>query len=434
VIGALTIPALYSLARQMFSRPVALLAALVLATFPPHLHFSRLGLNNIADPLFGTLALAFLARGLQNNRRADYVLAGVMIGLTQYFYEGGRLLYPALVIGWMIFAPRRRVNWRYAVTGLFVAIVLALPVYFALATNQLQAASRFQNTSLSLQQWAFLFTQSGTSAAQFFAERLGYPFLIYFAMWDTSWFYGGYQPLVLFALSPFFLLGLMLMLWRIRQRAGLLLVLWVALTTLGNAVLVDNTQGPRFVVAFPALALLIALGFWQTFTLLWSRVSRWRTLVLAVIIATLSLSQAAYYFYDHVPTFLRQFAPNPNLSDILLRLPTLPANTQVHVIVPRAVWEFDLRTFKEFFRLDIQATSYFPEQLTDSVLQKLKPEMNQAFFVLPDDSATLARIRRIFTLGEAQLSPFDIPHDEQLALYFVAALTTASAQFQYTGE
>jgi 4-amino-4-deoxy-L-arabinose transferase-like glycosyltransferase len=91
VIGTLTVAALYVLGRSLFGRKTALIAAALLATFPPHLQFSRIGLNNIADPLFGTLALAFLGRGLMSNRRMDYVVGGAMLGLTHYFYEGGRL-------------------------------------------------------------------------------------------------------------------------------------------------------------------------------------------------------------------------------------------------------------------------------------------------------------------------------------------------------
>src|SRR5690606_27829994 len=104
VFGTLTVPALYLLARELFDRRTALLAALLLATFPPHIHFSRLGLNNIADPLFGVLALAFLVRGLKRGGLRDYALSGVMLGLTQYFYEGGKLLYPLLFGAWLLLA------------------------------------------------------------------------------------------------------------------------------------------------------------------------------------------------------------------------------------------------------------------------------------------------------------------------------------------
>src|SRR5262249_28925495 len=57
IVGTLGVPALYLLVKELFDHKTALLAALLLAVFPPHIQFSRIGLNNIADPLFGTLAL-----------------------------------------------------------------------------------------------------------------------------------------------------------------------------------------------------------------------------------------------------------------------------------------------------------------------------------------------------------------------------------------
>ena len=98
IVGTLGIPALYFLAKELFDRKTALLAALMPGRFPPHIQFSRIALNNIVDPLFGTLALAFLVRGLKYNRPLDYALSGAALGLTQYFYEGGRLLFPALIL------------------------------------------------------------------------------------------------------------------------------------------------------------------------------------------------------------------------------------------------------------------------------------------------------------------------------------------------
>ncbi|MFN8372556.1 MAG: glycosyltransferase family 39 protein [Anaerolineae bacterium] len=117
VLGTLTVPAVYLLGKNLFDKRVGIIAALLLATFPPHLHFSRLGLNNIADPLFGTLAMAFAARGLKEGRRGDFAWAGVMLGMSQYFYEGGRLVYPVVMGLWLVFSPPRRVQETEAETG-----------------------------------------------------------------------------------------------------------------------------------------------------------------------------------------------------------------------------------------------------------------------------------------------------------------------------
>ncbi|HRF98926.1 MAG TPA: hypothetical protein PLZ51_27135, partial [Aggregatilineales bacterium] len=90
---------------------VAFVSAVMLATLPIHIQFSRLALNNIADPLFGTLTFYFIARGFKypHKMRGNFAWAGAMLGLTQYFYEGGRFLYPALTLGWLGFLG----GWAY---------------------------------------------------------------------------------------------------------------------------------------------------------------------------------------------------------------------------------------------------------------------------------------------------------------------------------
>src|SRR5690606_22371640 len=86
IVGTLTIPATYWLCRGLFDKSSAVVVALVLASFPPHIHYSRIGMNNIAEPLFGTLALAALAHAIKTQQRGYYALAGAALGLTQYFY------------------------------------------------------------------------------------------------------------------------------------------------------------------------------------------------------------------------------------------------------------------------------------------------------------------------------------------------------------
>lgn len=100
--GTAQIVAVYWLGRAMLPRRTALLGALILATLPPHIHFSKIGINNIADPLFGLLALGYLVRGLRGGGMRHFVLAGAMLGLTHYFYEGGRLFFTPFVMLWLV--------------------------------------------------------------------------------------------------------------------------------------------------------------------------------------------------------------------------------------------------------------------------------------------------------------------------------------------
>ena len=96
----LTIPAVYVLGKRLFDHRTGLLAGALLMAFPPHIHFSRIALNNIVDPCFAVVGFIFLLDGFRTQSRRSYALAGVCFGLTQYFYEGGRIVFP--VVGGLV--------------------------------------------------------------------------------------------------------------------------------------------------------------------------------------------------------------------------------------------------------------------------------------------------------------------------------------------
>ncbi|MBM2848562.1 MAG: glycosyl transferase, family 39, partial [Anaerolineales bacterium] len=101
--GALTVGGLYWLARPMFGRGVAGVSAAMLATLNFHVHFSRIGLNNIWDGLFAVLALGMLWRGWLSGRRSYFVGAGFLVGLSHYFYTSATVV-PLMMLAWLTLA------------------------------------------------------------------------------------------------------------------------------------------------------------------------------------------------------------------------------------------------------------------------------------------------------------------------------------------
>jgi len=88
VAGALTVVALYAMVRTLFDRMTAVLAALFLTVLHFHVHFSRIGLNNIWDGLFAVLMFGALAYGWKTGKRKGFVFAGFALGLGQYSWSG----------------------------------------------------------------------------------------------------------------------------------------------------------------------------------------------------------------------------------------------------------------------------------------------------------------------------------------------------------
>ncbi len=126
--GTLTVPLFYGLVRSLWGRRTALLSALFLVTYDYHIHYSRLGANNVWDPLFAVLIFWAVDRGLAKRpgtaraplRVRPLILAGLVLGLAFYFYTGARLL-PILVVVYaaLCLAPAAArlsepIGWRVA--------------------------------------------------------------------------------------------------------------------------------------------------------------------------------------------------------------------------------------------------------------------------------------------------------------------------------
>ncbi len=419
LVGTLGVPALYLLARTLFEGKTALLAALLLATFPPHIQFSRIGLNNIVDPLFGTLTLAFLIRGLKHNRRMDFALAGVALGLTQYFYEGGRFLFPvlacatlaALVIVWPGYLRRR---WRGLLTMLVAAVMIGLPIYTTLVGLDEPLDRRFETVGVGGSYWLRV---QEFGRPQTLEEHILLPFLVYVHFPESALYYGGEQAMILPYLVPFFLLGAFTLLFYWRS-VGVIVVLWALITSMGNMLMTEAAVYARYVVAFPALVLLMAVGIRTIFWLVWPGKSRLRSGFVVVFVVALAAGQVQYYFGPHLTRYNQQLRQAYDSEDAMFRSVDFPFGTQVHVITDDSPGQPYLSGIMNYLADGIYVFSIQPALLSASYLTGLPRGVDQAFFIKPDDTATLNLLKQYFTLEGPFFSPFDVEHNRQLALYY----------------
>lgn len=427
IIGTLTIPALYGLGTALFNRRLGLMAALWLATFPPHIHFSRLGVPNIADPLFGTLGLMFIAHGWQTGRARDFALAGVMLGLTQYFYEAGRLLFPLLAIafalalviqerGFKIFSARAKTDkksvfWNLSRTAL-AGVLVGVPAHYALIAAGISPAMRFSAMNV-VGDYLTLLREQPLDLLQY---RILPPFLHYVWTPDASHlYYGGEFGLVLPYVVPFFLLGIGWAIWHWRQAGYFLLALWLFAVAFGNGFIEQNVFSSRYAVALPVLALVIALGF-RVLALMLKR----RRVIIALALV-LAASQLVYYFVFHLPLYNQQIRPFRDFAEVVPRAIYFPPDTQLHLITNDefSYWQFDV--LQAYFNLRFEFVVTKPDELTAEMLAALPRDMSHAFFVIPEDSTSIALIQAQFDVDELTFSPHNVPLDRQYGLIFVPA-------------
>ncbi len=424
ILGTLAIPAVYLLARTLFDKKTALIAALLLATFPPHVHFSRLGISEIAGPLFGTLALAFLSRAVLENHREDYAAGGAMLGMTHYFHEGGRVFYTPLALLWvlaLIIIWRPRVQPRNILIAVLTTIIVAAPIYYTLIGMGRSLAARMvdNNSALNGAYWREMF------AAGDFQRHIEYhllpAFYIYVQRVENTLFYRGNTALLLTSVIPAFLLGLFQCIWRWRMPGLMLVLMWVIAASLGNSLMVDSIGSPRYVMVFPALMLMAAVGIRYTTALLIPGRSTIQAVVVAALAILLAVIQVNYYFNEHLPLYNQQFRnnwPHPDGQDAALRSIDFPPGTQVHVISDIPPDMFFTNGMLHFFIDNIDLDTLPSNLFTPTYLSKLPKNIDHAFFIEAKDFRIEAMLNTYYYLMPPQQSPYNLPIERQFRLYY----------------
>jgi Dolichyl-phosphate-mannose-protein mannosyltransferase len=453
LLGVLTILATFGLAQELFDRKTALLAALILATFPPHLHFSRTAIIQIADPLFGTMALMFVARALHNNRRIEWAMAGVSLGLTQYFYEGARLLFPPLVLAFVLLVALRGGmvgKWRGFLTLLVVAVLVAAPVYYTLLGTHTSFSGRYDDSGLGTSYWHQL-AADGVSPTDLlhFGQHLLLPFQMFVAQPEKAAYYGGNQALILEYLVPFFLFGCFYLVWRYPAPA-FLIPLWIVATALGNGLLRDPLVASRYEEVLPALALALTAGASYLLAFFLPNVPEGDTGVFrganpvvkagvlrhalpVVAIGLISVAQVDYYFRFHLPEYAYQVRAEKAYRDgidAVGRAALLPGNTQIYLVGKPVNDQNVPRNWLSFLSRDGDPSRYFPlltlppDAVSPKFLLDLPRGVNYAFFVAPDATNAIAQIERYFPgVSAPQYSPWNLPADKEYLLFYVPSET-----------
>lgn len=430
ILGTLTIPAVYLLGRWALSRRIGLLAAFLLAIDLPHIHFSRLAMYNIADPLFGVLTIALLWRGLQTRSRSTLALAGVCLGLTGYFYEGGRLLYPALIVCWLLLYTVIQ-NFNVPKRGIGVFLVTATLVtscfYISLITQTNRTvAPQLAHQTVSSGFWTDFLVSDDVSAQlqQLFETRINPPYLHIMSQPDNSQFYYSQDvALVLPYLLPLLLIGIGVAFYH-GQRLGLAFPLWIMLTVLGNALIRQNDWTPRFVVLLPALAILIALGIDAIYQVIveqrlrFQSIRKWLQIAGVGVLALMGVLQMDYYFNSLLRAHNVLFREKVDDQDAARRAQALPPDTLVYVLPAIDIYHVDVEVRQAYERHTIPVKIIQANKF-DFANFDVSDDQSYAFFVEPDDTLTIAKLRDLFggCLSDPQGSPYNVPERYQFVLY-----------------
>jgi 4-amino-4-deoxy-L-arabinose transferase-like glycosyltransferase len=254
--GVATVIAIFFLGRALMGSVVGLIAALLLAVCPWHLHFSRIGFELITLPFFFTLGLTSLVRWSQGRRTLPQAM--VLFGLCLYTYVPAKLIVPLFLAGFACLSWRPLIKrWQETALAAALLALTATPVVLFDLYHREQSGSYFRETTVLAKPAPplELAQRVASNYAAFFSPEFLFEdsndTIVRHRVADHGELYPFFAPLLI--------LGAAVALLR-RERAMRLPLLWLALYPLAPALMNEIPSASRGFVGAPAFCLLAAIG------------------------------------------------------------------------------------------------------------------------------------------------------------------------------
>lgn len=325
--GALTVVAVFWIVRAAFDKRTAWFAAIFLSTLHFHIHFSRIALNNIWDGLWLTVGLGALWYAWNYERRNAYILAGLCLGLIQYFYTSGRILAVVMLVWLVIVGLSDRLRLKRALPDLglmaLTTIVITLPLFLFFVKFPAELVAPMNRVGILSRDWLSYTAQAdGIPVWRLLIDQVWLGLGAYVYTPVRAW-YNPEIPILRPSAATFFISGLAFSLLRGHKKFGLLLVLWLIAFGLLGALSESTPAAQRYPAAAPAVAILVAVGvseFGGLFERLWPSMRKLVSVATALILLLLAAREVQFYFFQYTPKSARILAQDNSMVGYRLGL------------------------------------------------------------------------------------------------------------------
>jgi 4-amino-4-deoxy-L-arabinose transferase-like glycosyltransferase len=305
MFGVLGVLGIGLLGRVVFGAAGGLIAALLLAVVPWHVHFSRIAFELIAFPALFLLGFAALAAGVRGRPRW-LLVAGPLFALSLYAYGPAKLFVPLFLLGAALVYARR----LWAVRGMtalaiLLTVIVALPVVvFDLNHRELSGQYFSRTTTLN--------------AAQTVQENAARVWDQYQRFFSSSFLFERGDPLLRHAVPnagelyramlPLLALGVLWCLWP-GHPDGKLFLWWLVLYPIAPAMMNEAPSASRGFIGVAGFCLVAAAGAVAVLNAIAWLLGRWPRVVLvlqtAAVLALIAAlgREAVPYARSYVDTY-----------------------------------------------------------------------------------------------------------------------------------
>lgn len=385
--GTLAVLFTYLFCREMFGKQIALGAGIILAALPYHIHFSRLGIDNVVDSLSSALILWLMIRALRTGSARFYLLVGIVSGLCLYTYPGSRLA-PAL--GMLLFGAAAltqrglfRAQWRNLVIFLTAALLTIAPIFGTYQQNsefnqRLNSVGLLQENRLQQEMEISGLNAVQVIIAQFFKSIM--PFIVSSGALN---FFNSPRPYFTPLMAVFLMLGLAIAAWRLGDLRLLTLLAWfLAPIVFGSTLTVGPPSHQRMLGSAPAAAILATLGLVTIAQALGNLNQRMRRLSSALLVGVLlftAYQNVAFYFGEYRTSRLFEDLSNEITYESRTLIRSLKDQGQL-LLIGEPMTRVEFGNFG-YFNPDVKKYDF--NQITPQALASLPKDQDALFLAIP---------------------------------------------------
>ena len=421
--GTLAVLFVYLAGRELFNPSIGLMAGAFLAALPYHVHFSRLGVNNVVDSFMSALVFWLLVRAWRKDDPRSYYLAGAAAGLSIYSYAGTRLalLLAGITLLFLVLFQKGYLHshWKHlAAFGIAVMISVAPQAAF-FVRNPYIFLGRLGQEGILFNGWlVHQATQTGKSVLEILFDQFSRTTLVFIASPAPGNFFNSPDPYLTLIASVLFLLGMgyALAYWYILRYFVPLIWFW-AVILFGGILTLNPPANTRLLMTSPAIVIFMALGtykvleYLQKFRLVPARAVVPTFFAVALIILYQNIS---FYMFEYRSKGYFQDANGEYAMEVGLMAKSMGKDFQIFALgAPRVYASFPTIVFiaPDNPRADLMAENI--------ATLDLPPGQAAGFFAIPESRSLLAQISQKYPGGESGLVYRKSKPDEILFEYYI---------------
>jgi hypothetical protein len=215
----------------MYSHRHGLAAAVILSAFHLHMEFSRQALNDIWDGLWYVVTVGALWYGWKTGHRGFWILAGLSLGIAQYFSFTRRTLIVLVPLFLLAATFIDRPGWRRNLGNLLPALaaltVVILPLAWYMHIHPEEYIGATNNVSIFGSWMINTIREQGLPERKILLSQFSSGFGAFFSVNLAGWYHPE-APILRALPAAFFIAGLVINFLRLRDTRSWILLPWLA--------------------------------------------------------------------------------------------------------------------------------------------------------------------------------------------------------------